>query len=273
MDKILLVAFLSSFAGFITAVISIVKLVNEKENKTSEFRQSWTDSVRTTISDLSARLIEMVSGLEYHERLVDIEKKLQRRTGANIEKRLNTVSELLKEVRKTMITSRHNFNQSYALCKLHFKPDDNDFKAIEDIVDSVRKESKSMAAETDTKVRREMRSQNITKSRKIIEIGRQILKNEWERVKEGENVYKQTKVYSFYGGIFMLVMLLILGYFSYLQAINPIGNNIESSSKAELRSDAIKCWQLQNFGERIFELNSCTGELIELKINTTQKEN
>lgn len=52
MDKILLTAFLTALAGFITAALSIVKLVNEKESKTSEYRQLWTDSVRKALSDL-----------------------------------------------------------------------------------------------------------------------------------------------------------------------------------------------------------------------------
>lgn len=34
MDRILLTAFLTALAGFITAALSIVKLVNEKESKT-----------------------------------------------------------------------------------------------------------------------------------------------------------------------------------------------------------------------------------------------
>ncbi|QVE15078.1 MULTISPECIES: hypothetical protein [Pseudomonas] len=56
MDKILLTAFLTALAGFITAALSVVKLVNEKESKTTEFRQSWTESARAALSDLIAKL-------------------------------------------------------------------------------------------------------------------------------------------------------------------------------------------------------------------------
>jgi len=52
MDKILLTAFLSALAGFITAILSIVKLVNEKESKTTDYRQNWTDSVRGELANL-----------------------------------------------------------------------------------------------------------------------------------------------------------------------------------------------------------------------------
>ena len=56
MDKILLTAFLTALAGFVTAALSIVKLVNEKESKTTEFRQAWTDSARKALADLIAKI-------------------------------------------------------------------------------------------------------------------------------------------------------------------------------------------------------------------------
>lgn len=56
MDKVLLTAFLTALAGFITAALSIVKLVNEKESKTTEYRQAWTESVRTAMAELIAKI-------------------------------------------------------------------------------------------------------------------------------------------------------------------------------------------------------------------------
>ena len=51
----------SLLVGGMTAIFSYVKLINDKEQKTTDFRQAWTDSVR---KDLSA-LISSLSSYEY----------------------------------------------------------------------------------------------------------------------------------------------------------------------------------------------------------------
>jgi hypothetical protein len=64
MDKIFLTAFLSALAGFITATLSIVKLVNEKESKTTEYRQAWTDSLRKSFAELIGLINAQAGNLE-----------------------------------------------------------------------------------------------------------------------------------------------------------------------------------------------------------------
>jgi len=70
MDKILLTVFLSALAGFITAALSIVKLVNEKESKTSDYRQAWTETARTAFSELIASINSLAALLASNKKVV-----------------------------------------------------------------------------------------------------------------------------------------------------------------------------------------------------------
>lgn len=72
MDKWLLAAFVSSLAGFFTAIVSVVKLVNEKENKTSSYRQEWTTSIRSVFADFSSTLLALTTLFEEQERYSDL---------------------------------------------------------------------------------------------------------------------------------------------------------------------------------------------------------
>lgn len=276
MDKILLVTFLSSIAVFITAVISMVKLVNEKENKTGEFRQLWINSVRTCISDLAAKLTAVTEGLEYQKRLMDLSTRLAEKEGEINEKRRNDVEETLKTVRSELTEHHHDLYQSYALCKLHFKPNENEFKPIEEKFNLIFKKNDAISKSKVKADRFEMKFENYAYIEEIIEVGRSILKKEWERVKSGENIYIRTKQYSFFGGIFMLFLFLSVAGYALFFPPGKVENNSNDDqiySKAVIKPDAIKCWQLQNFGERIFKLDSCTGEVIELNNDVQQMEN
>ena len=131
MEKLLLGAYLSALAGFFAAVLSIVKLVNEKENKTSEFRQDWTISVRESFSDLAAKLISMSAHAEYQKRLAELDATLSKKESPLHEKRLEMIRKTYVRVGEEISVTRHDLYQSYARCKLHFKPNEPLFKPIE----------------------------------------------------------------------------------------------------------------------------------------------
>lgn len=267
MDKLLLAAFLSSLAGFITAVLSVVKLVNEKENKISEFRQAWNNSIRTSISDLAAKLTSMTAALDYQKRLTLIENKLTKQTGAVHEKRLEMIRATLLRVREDITLHRHDQYQSYAQCKLHFKPNDPDFKPIEEIINLVIAQNKAVSLIKYSDESKAIRNKNYELIQNMVESSRSILKNVWDKVKEGEDAYKATKKYSFFGGIVLLVILVLIGGYALFLATRTIENTLNGStatSKNEIKADITYCWKLQNFGKRMFKLNSCTGEIVEL---------
>lgn len=266
MDKLLLAAFLSSLAGFITAVISVVKLVNEKENKTSEFRQAWTNSVRTSIADLAAKLTAITASFEYQIRLVNVETKLAAKTGEANEKRLESIRETLLHTRRDIALHRHDQHQAYALCKLHFKPNDPEFVPIEHKVELIRNLNRDLGKSRDAAERGKLKTQNYGYAQEIVETGRVILKKEWERVKEGEDAFRLTKKYSLMGSVLMLFVLISIGIHAYLLLPKTNENRPSSplSLAADPKIDASHCWNLQNFNGRIFKMNSCTGEATEL---------
>jgi len=118
MDKLLLAAFMSTLAGFITAIISIVKLVNEKESKISVYRQTWNDSARKSFADLASKLTAITANFEeqarFSEIVEDIHNKLanaDNNSKDELEKRLDHLSSNLKS---TQADKRHAMYLSYA---------------------------------------------------------------------------------------------------------------------------------------------------------------
>ncbi len=200
MDKLLLAAFLSALAGFLTAILSIVKLVNEKEGKISDYRQLWNDSVRKSFADLTAKLYAMTVNLEEQERHIELIRKHEKRlnTDDGVDKKALTsakerAEEVLNQTQEDILAKRHELYLSYAYTKLHFKPRDASFSRIEkkyDLVSSLMDELNSKAS---PERRFELRGKIIFHIAEIVEIGRDILKIEWEIVKKGEPAYKQTK--------------------------------------------------------------------------------
>lgn len=129
MDKVLLTAFLSALAGFITAVLSIVKLVNEKESKTTDYRQAWTDSARKSLAELIGRINAQAgtinNGVEAIERFLKSLKESNDKSDDEVKKRIADLDEsVFKETQIAFRELRREIYESYALTRLHFKPND-----------------------------------------------------------------------------------------------------------------------------------------------------
>lgn len=267
MEKLLLGAYLSALAGFFAAVLSIVKLVNEKENKTSEFRQDWTNSVRESFSDLVAKVINMASHAEYQKRLGEIEIALNKQSPIN-EKRLEMIHKAYIRVGEDITATRHDLYQSYARCTLHFKPNEPLFKPIEVIFNQCSDNNKKIAKSSNKEERVGLKDENIKLAQEIIEKSREILKEEWERVKRGEPIYAETKKYSLRGGVFMLVVLLLIGgYATFLSFKSGLAGESTGTGVDSIRSIKVQpavCWQVQEIRKTILKINACTGEVINI---------
>lgn len=271
LDRILLTTFLSVLAILITTAISLVKMVNDKEKNTSEFRQEWINSVRKCISDLAAKIVALTASQEYQARLIDKKEYLEQEHAH--EKEHGLITETIKRVDEEYTTHRHDLHQSYALLKLHFKPNDADFQPIEEIFNLITNNNKRMA-EVDNNIATRMliRNENNDYAKNIIEIGRKILKTEWERVKDGEKVYKNIRKFAVWGSWVMLVILIVLGGVYASKTAENNKHDAQTSSRKELKIDARECWKFQSFKERFYKMNTCTGELIEINIENNQNE-
>lgn len=156
MDKILITAFLSALAGFITAVISIVKLVNEKESKTTDYRQTWTNSARQSLSDLISNLNTHASLLINLGDSIDGIKKTAELTEELPDNHpfAKRICDLLdgeyKEEQAAIREMQRDIHKSYAFTRLHFKPNDNSFYRVEqkfDVIFGMLEEIKNMKGE------------------------------------------------------------------------------------------------------------------------------
>lgn len=245
MDKILLTAFLTAFAGFITAALSIVKLVNEKESKTTDYRQQWTESVRESLAELIGKLNSFASLISQNKKNEYAYLTLESaKINSNNKEPLNSVSDLAKKIIQDSENAEREtlkeIYQAYSKSRLHFKVDDDGFKNLEhkfDLciikADEIRsiKFSKDGLDEAHLK---KLEWQIYTATSDMSDIARQLLKREWETVKKGEPAYKNTKRWSFGALISMFLLLVTIGIHAWVS----YGKNDTTSTLKESGSSA-----------------------------------
>lgn len=223
-DKVLLAIFLSVLAGFFTAALSIVKLVNDKENKTTDYRQAWTDSLRKCFADLISNINLLASCLADKHLSLDDANELAAQTleqegkeksipefaknlGSYFDKRIHDQSAHIQELQR-------NLHQSYALTRLHFKPNDLSFSRVEqkvDVIVEMLQKLTSMRGKEVAADRLVLREKLHAAATELTGYSRDILKTEWEAVKKGEKAYQRTKTWSIVSGGIALFVLIIFG--------------------------------------------------------------
>ncbi len=275
MDKLLLAAFLSALAGFITAIISFVKLVNEKEGKISESRQAWNESVRKSFAELTSKIYAMAANFEEQSTFGEIVSENEKLLDAaddpekkSIESAIEQAKHNLKIVQEDIQSKRHDMHLSYAYTKLHFKPGDVSFNRIEQKYDLIDTLMDTLFEEADYQKRVEIRAKIDGHIKGMVDIGRDILKTEWEVVKKGEPAYKQTIRFAAWGGMVMLFILVSIGIHAFISVSRTYQEQLHDSkfSKANETSDLIKasCWRIENISGQFVKFNSCTGESADL---------
>jgi len=150
-------------AALIGGFFSVISLIVSKEQKISEFRQQWIDSLRQEISDHIATVITLAALRE-------------NQTGSD--------KELLKETTK----EQQHVASTFTSIKLRVNPEDKDKKI---------KKLNNEFLDALEKGRRLYNDREWEEARKhcnvITEKSIPMLKAEWERVKRGETTYIWTK--------------------------------------------------------------------------------
>ena len=244
MDKILLTAFLTALAGFITAALSIVKLVNEKESKTTEFRQGWTDSVRTSFAELIGAINAQASLYVSNHQLLEEFLKVQRennsdKTEFNTESRKEAVKIMRDKWSEGIAGSRdmnQKIHQGYAMVRLHFKPDEPSFVRFENKFDSCSIFLHEIKAEKNQEKRLELKEKVRSAAEEMTAISRGILKDTWETVKLGEPAYKDTKKWSVRFCVLMLFILFVIGSHAAISYYKPNALT-QNANGVELRKE------------------------------------
>ncbi|MEN4751142.1 hypothetical protein ABEH28_15410 [Pseudomonas sp. Ps21-P2] len=241
MDKILLTAFLTALAGFITAALSIVKLVNEKESKTTEFRQGWTDSVRASFAELIGAINAQASLVASNQALLEEFLKIKRENTLEeseykTESRKEAVKIMQEKWSEGIAASRdltQKIHQGYAMVRLHFKPDEPSFVRFENKFDSCTIFLHEIKAEKNKEKRLQLKEQVHSAAEEMTSISRGILKETWETVKLGEPAYKDTKKWSVRFCVLMLFILFVIGSHAMISYYHST-NGAQDPARAEL---------------------------------------
>lgn len=212
--------------------MSIVRLVNDKEGKTTDYRQAWTDSLRkclasliSNINTLASLTASRMSSADGIGELIDreIENKdpkiqaIAEKTRAYLDKRILEEDEHIREIRRAMY-------ESYSLTRLHFKPNDLSFSRVEqkfDVIVELFSKLQSLTGKSVEGERNALRERIRAESNELTAFSRDILKTEWEAVKRGERAYQRTKFWSVVGGAIALIGIFIFGLataWSFLRA-------------------------------------------------------
>lgn len=201
-------------AALIAGYFSFVTLINSKEQKTSEFRQNWIDSLRKEISDFTASVYFL---------------KFYYQQGAK-----NSDPEFINELKEvhnkyvassTAILLRINANETNEYLKL---VNDEFLRALSDILNSVNSSQYGEAA---------------NKCNYLIDKAKPLLKGEWKRVKSGELSYRILKYSSI--ALFILAgacaLKITITPAQDSQKINQSKANVASSTVAEKPINSQSC--------------------------------
>lgn len=220
MDKILITAFFSALAGLIAAIMAIVKLINEKEGKTSQYRQEWTISVRNCLANLVAKINSLSRSMLYLKKLsakIDALYKIEPKSekeSTKVSKAIDFIENRINQVQDDILVTRKEIHEAFAQASLHFKPNDDSFKPVEEVFAKIMALFYGMGEKTEpAEVEKDILllkklSDDINNACRVI------LKQVWEDIKKGEPTYITTKRWAFVSVAVMTVILFVIGWFS-----------------------------------------------------------
>ena len=151
-------------AATLTGSVALLGLILSKENKTSEFRQTWIDELRADISSLLSHLNALYIYASQYKNDEDIKYD-------------NYKTEII-EANKALFNIKLRLNQKEKLSSELISLLDE----MEGLYNSVNNKSSKKHSELENEI--------ITKSK-------QILKKEWNRVRNGEVVFQSARAVSF----------------------------------------------------------------------------
>ena len=167
-------------AALITGLVSFLGLIISKEQKVSEFRQAWIDSLRSEL----AALISHANAIH----------------GAGMAK-LGSSSETWKVVRDDFV----GINNAAANIRLRLNPKEEQAKAV---LGKVEELEQALAPD------RPMDYSEINRvEQELVAAAQVLLKNEWLRVRRGERAYRLAKAAAtlvVFGGLFILAAVVVL---------------------------------------------------------------
>ena len=167
-------------AAFITGVFSFVNLIISKEQKVSEFRQNWIDTLRIEISGF-------LSGIETLSRIAEAAIK------ANGKEEFTEKE--LSQFRKDHKEELSRLSEMHHRVLLRLNPSEH--QGLKGLFDSLVEVFYGTCRFSEQVY--ELKDNIVVETQKI-------LKNEWKRVKNGERIFRITKIAAI---IFLILALWI----------------------------------------------------------------
>lgn len=174
-------------AAGITGLISLLGLIISKEQKTSEFRQQWIDSLRDEISEL----------LGHTEVLIQHVRAISDSVSANNNTDIS-IPDLLEKVKPELLESEKYYH------KILLRVNPAKHKELIGALEVMRLAFRSGKIPSSE----DMHEMEI----ELIRISQNILKTEWCRVKRGEPTFRVAK----YCAVLMLLISIGLGVYMVL---------------------------------------------------------
>jgi hypothetical protein len=169
-------------AALVAGFFSFLNLVSSKENKVSEFRQSWIDGIRNEIAIYNAALLSLV-------RFRSIEDKFENERDWYL-----ATDKMYRDVSESLTRIQLRLNPAHAL----ENPESHEAKLL-----NVIHAARDLLNNDDF-------DGAFNKSEEIRPIAAPFLKEEWERVKNGEQRYQSIRdgaQRTIKSGIVLLVVL------------------------------------------------------------------
>jgi predicted PurR-regulated permease PerM len=176
------------FAAIIAGFFSLVSLISSKEQKVSEFRQEWINSLRESVSSYIASLSYM-STLYKHYLEQDIDKLNRFEMTKGVKEIYSTANKAYND-----IVFRVNGNEN----KEHLREINNKFLSALEETRSLFNDNEFLKARTNCN--------------KVRDYAKPLLKAEWERVKRGEPTYRYAK---YFAASILALGILIFSFSSY----------------------------------------------------------
>ena len=178
-------------AAFITGLISLVNMLIAKDQKITEFRQAWIDSLRTEV----AKFIASATAIPVMGRLIDHK---QSRT----ESRGDAMSDMTDYSKEALPEFINGYNKIILLLN------PGEHEKLIDYLGALKNAAKISSKTEQHKVE--------AKCDDVLHETQKILKEEWERVKRGERMYWVTKRFI----VALVALLLTVGAIGVWYAMN-----------------------------------------------------
>jgi hypothetical protein len=258
MDKLLLTALFALLAGFLTAAISLVKLVNDKEGRISDYREQWTIAVRECFSNLISGITALAQLLEERafrlrkcKKIIEIQAGTEQGTEKVIKQsQLDYQWEMVKKTNDTIHELIRDIYRANSLIRLHFKMNDPGFIGVEsktDFILGLLRSIENPQVAHDVEQVRNIRGQIAVSCSEILALSRLTIKTEWEKVKQGEPAYIATKKIAKWAGVIFLFVFLTVGIHAYIATHKGSAEQTVSSptsKQADTKSEQVPAQKL-----------------------------